>query len=184
VGLYLYATAGLGPAAVDALPDPLYPAELVISPSVQSKLLTLAHGLHSEIVLCLDGTVEGDTARVSDLFMPEPRRSTHAGSEAQLCPEGAIAVWHNHPLVRLVPPIGDAAPHRRAMRDPNLSPRALCALSTEDLETADHYRLPFMVVAVDRDTWCWWSLADVSEFRSRGHTHGPALPGQRSWDSP
>jgi 2-polyprenyl-6-methoxyphenol hydroxylase-like FAD-dependent oxidoreductase len=180
--LCLGVAAGFGPSLDRSEPEPRYPAVLVITRPLQARLLALADGLHSEIILCLDGAVKGDTARAFDFFMPEPQRSTHTGSAAHRCPERAVAVWHNHPTVQVITESPHQPGRRRAMPDPTLSPRALCALSGDDLETAARYGFPFMVVAVDKDTWCWWSLVQMVEFRSRGFAHAPALPGQRSWD--
>ena len=58
------------------------PAHLVIDPALQSKLNLLAGGLHTEVVLCLQGTVEGDTAWASSFSMPEQYLLARSHEEA------------------------------------------------------------------------------------------------------
>lgn len=154
------------------------PDQLAISSTLLSKLQTLAGGLHHEIILCLLGDVVGDTARVSEFMMPEPMRSTVGHSSARPCPSGSIAAWHNHPTMSLAPfEPGQGEVDSR-------EPGAMCALSAADLRSADLHAFPFVVISVDRDTWCWWTQTDVARFRAQGLSVAMALPGQRSWDVP
>src|SRR6266851_396223 len=49
---------------------------LVLAPSLLRRLSLLAAGLDREVVLCLQGTVAGDTALVQELTMPDIVRSS------------------------------------------------------------------------------------------------------------
>lgn len=153
------------------------PTQLVIEPALQSKLNLLAGGLHTEVVLCLQGTVSGDTASASSFSMPEPHASTSDGSISHPCPPETLAVWHNHPWVE-VRTLQNAPHTRRIRRVPMRHSVELCALSQQDIETATRIGYSFAVVAVDSDTWCWWSLGQLRYFADRGIELGPSVPGQ------
>ncbi len=43
---------------------------------------------------------------------------------------------------------------------------------------------PFVVVSVDAETWCWWTLDQVKRFGSERLPLGPAIDGQGSWRRP
>jgi hypothetical protein len=146
------------------------PTQLIIAPPLLAKLRTLAAGLHTEIALCLYGSVEGDTARLDDFFMPEPTVSTASKSLVRPCPAETLAVWHNHPLE------GTAA---YAVRGTWRSSRArnarhLCVLSKTDIQTSMRFKHPFVIVGVDGDTWCWWTHGEVLRLAEQGSW--PGLP--------
>lgn len=159
-------------------PEP--PTRLVIEPELSAKLRLLAAGLHTEVVLCLHGTTRGDTARATDFSMPEPRRSSSRASASLPCPRGTIGVWHNHPLVKYAAP-GSAGWSPIPLRRSSVQPLDLCTLSEQDIQTADRVGYPFAVVAVDADTWCWWTLAQVGELARRGATLGELVADQAQW---
>lgn len=153
-----------------AAPDPP-PTLLIIEPPLLAKLQTLAAGLRSEIALCLFGTVQGDTARLDDFHMPVPSLSTANKSLVRPCPEQTLAVWHNHPLdgtsgYSLRGTWRSAHPARQAHR--------LCVLSKTDIQTSIRFEHPFVIVGVDRDTWCWWTRGEVERLAERGVW--PGLP--------
>src|SRR5438034_10102555 len=58
---------------------------LVLTPSLFRRLSLLAAGLDREVVLCLQGSVSGDTAVVRDFVMPDLLRSTADLVEPQPC---------------------------------------------------------------------------------------------------
>ncbi|MCK5448026.1 MAG: hypothetical protein KAJ13_05735 [Gemmatimonadetes bacterium] len=126
--------------------------QLVVAPDLLVKLQVLADGLHKEIVLCLHGRVETDTAHVTSFTMPTPRRSEAAGASVEPCPREAVATWHNHPR----PPPGIRAPRTAAAQAGDL-----CRLSDTDLRTASRSGHRYTLVAVDADNWCWWTLDEV-----------------------
>lgn len=174
------AAASLLTRSISVAPeDPERPPHFIIEHALLSKLQTLAGGLHTEVVLCLRGTVHGDTARVTDFFMPEPRLSTSDRSSFYRCPEGTQAVWHNHPTTApsastdhwtgLTP---------RLWGEPISQPRDLCVLSKRDIDTGVRLAHPFIVVAVDAHTWCWWSLEQVRGFAEQPGSLGYPIPGQ------
>jgi hypothetical protein len=143
-------------------PDPP-PTLLVIEPPLLAKLQTLAAGLRAEIALCLFGSVQGDTARLDDFHMPEPTLSTANKSLVRPCPERTLAVWHNHPLdgtsgYSLRGTWRTTRPARQAPR--------LCVLSKH----------PFVIIGVDRDTWCWWTREEVERLAENGVWLGLPAP--------
>lgn len=140
------------------------PAVLLVEPPLQAKLQTLADGLHREVVLCLEGTVRGDTAMARDFRMPEPELSSPTRSVFKPCPARALGTWHNHP------PQGG--------RTGAAAARARCVLTETDLRTADRLGYPFVVVGTDADTWCWWTLAQAREATT---APAPPVPGQGAW---
>ncbi len=159
--------------------QPDVPRHLVLDPVVETKLQLLAGGLHTEIVLCLHGIVERDSARVTDFTMPEPRLSTFQRSRFLPCSKKALGVWHNHPLVEVATTV---AGHPGRSRDEVLPvrPRDLCALSGKDITTSARLGHSFTVVAVDSATWCWWTRDQVQQLVRQKATQGRQLPGQGS----
>ena len=72
---------------------------LVLAPSLLRRLSLLAVGLDREVVLCLQGTVAGDTAVVREFAMPDIVHSSVDAVVPLPCPPATtLAVWHNHPL--------------------------------------------------------------------------------------
>jgi len=113
--------------------------------------------------------------------MPDPQLSASDHATFGPCPEGTLAIWHNHPLEnRGGTHSADAAGFARPRGDPNMTPRGLCALSETDIRTAATSDSPFIVVAVDRDTWCWWSREQVRNFATRNVLRGEPVAGQIS----
>lgn len=167
----------LSPVALrPALLEPGPPAHLTIAPALLAKLQLLAAGLRTEVALCLRGTITGNTARADDFYMPEPAYSTSVASAFRPCPIGTLGLWHNHPLVQLASGT-TALPDGAA----SVAPLQLCALSERDIDTAVRFGYPFSVVAVDRDTWCWWTLDQVRELMRRGAPQGRFLEDQACW---
>ena len=148
------------------------PTRLIIEPELLAKLRTLAAGLHTEIALCLFGSVDADTARLDDFYMPEPTVSTASKSLVRPCPAETLAVWHNHPLA------GTAAysvrGSWRSSRARNA--RHLCVLSKTDIQTSMRFKHPFVIVGVDRDTWCWWTHEEVVRLAEEGTWPGLPAP--------
>src|SRR2546427_3322624 len=70
---------------------------MVLTPSLFRRLSLLAAGLDREVVLCLQGSVTGDTAFVQELVMPDLYRSTVDAVVPEPCGPATLAVWHNHP---------------------------------------------------------------------------------------
>lgn len=155
------------------------PTTFEVQPDLLARLQTLAEGLHNEIVLCLGGHVRGDTAFVRDFRMPKPRESTPMRSSFDPCPPGTLASWHNHPGI--APSSSGAAlasgyDHGRARR--------LCVLSSTDIETASRLRYPFVVVAVNAGTWCWWTLEEVDRFAAESIAPGLPDPARLAGSEP
>lgn len=164
------------------------PAEprLVIAPQLLARIQTLAAGLHNEIVLCLTGTTDESTTTADGFVMPDPNVSHADRASFGSCPRDAVAIWHNHPLdprsVAAEPTDGDRAlptlNRPRPHGDSSLRPVDLCVLSQTDIRTAAREAAPFVVVSVDRDTWCWWSLDQVRKLAASNALRGSAVPGQ------
>lgn len=120
---------------------------LVLAPSLFRRLSLLAAGLDREVVLCLRGTVAGDTAVVQDFVMPDLVSSTIDHVEPVPCEPGTLAVWHNHPWTGPDSSFGVK------------TPEDLCSLSQPDLRTVTADSIPFAVVSVGRARGpivCWW----------------------------
>ena len=121
---------------------------LVLAPSLLRRLSLLAAGLDREVVLCLQGTVAGDTALVQELTMPDIVRSSVDAVTPLPCPPATtLAVWHNHPWVGPDSSFGVR------------TPEDLCSLSQPDLRTVVADSIPFAVVSVGRAAQpivCWW----------------------------
>jgi len=121
---------------------------LVLAPSLLRRLSLLAAGLDREVVLCLQGTVVGDTALVGEFAMPDIVHSSVDAVTPLPCPPATtLAVWHNHPWVGPDSSFG--------LR----TPEDLCSLSQPDLRTVVADSIPFAVVSVGRAAQpiiCWW----------------------------
>jgi len=164
-----------------ALPGPTPPVRLVVEPGLLTRLQTLAAGLHNEIVLCLTGTTNGDTAVAVGFTMPDPELSASDHATFGPCPKEAVAIWHNHPLeTRAGSAMQDAPPpgYARPLGDPNMTPRDLCALSETDIRTTSQSSQHFVVVAVDANTWCWWTREQVRNMAARNVLRGDPMAGQ------
>lgn len=158
-------------------PDP--PTRLVIEQPLLTKLQTLAAGLHVELVLCLQGVAAGNDMRLTDFSMPVPRVVTGDRSLYLPCPDNTAAVWHNHPVSD-----PSTRPDTRRPRGEPVPPRDLCALSRSDIRTTSRLGYPFVVVSVDAQTWCWWTLEQVKRFEAQGSALGRPIAGQVSWFEP
>ncbi len=153
--------------------------QLHVQEDLLNKLLTLAGGLHNEVVLCLQGTVSGDTAYASDFVMPTPRLSSPLRSISVPCPDGTLATWHNHPQVQLSEVRGEGGTWSSPrLEDSDEVARAeqLCALSRDDIQTSARLDHPFVVIGVDADTWCWWSRFEVESLLDLGVPVGFPAP--------
>src|SRR2546426_4340164 len=121
---------------------------LVLAPSLLRRLSLLAAGLDREVVLCLQGTVVGDTALLREFAMPDIVHSSVDAVTPLPCPPATtLAVWHNHPWVGPDSSFG--------LR----TPEDLCSLSQPDLRTVVADSIPFAVVSVGRTAQpivCWW----------------------------
>jgi len=146
---------GAQPAAAQAPLTPIDSAvlnsqplkQLVLAPSLFRRLSVLAAGLDREVVLCLQGSVSGDTAVVREFVMPDLLRSTVDAVEPQPCAPATLAVWHNHPWTGPDSSFGVK------------TPEDLCSLSQPDLRTVVADSIPFAVVSVGRTSRpivCWW----------------------------
>lgn len=144
------------------------PVRLVVDSILLVRLQTIAAGLENEMVLCLTGTVKGAEAVVTGFTIPAQQVSTSDHATVAPCPRDAVAIWHNHPL--------EAPPGS----DPNLTPRDLCALSETDIRTTSQGSHYFVVVAVDANTWCWWSRDQVRNLARLNSLRGDPVPGQIS----
>jgi len=159
-------------------PEP--PARLTIERSLLGKLQTLAAGLRLEIVLCLEGAHVGDGVHLTKFFMPDPEIAADTRALAAPCPSTTAAVWHNHPLLDEFHGPDGVRPRGEPIR----KARDLCALSRSDIQTTIERGYPFVVVSVDAETWCWWTLDQVKRFGSERLPLGPPISGQVSWRSP
>src|SRR5438477_2126236 len=120
---------------------------LVLAPSLFRRLSVLTGGLDREVVLCLQGSISGDTAVVRELVMPDLVRSTVDAVEPEPCAPATLAVWHNHPWTGPDSSFGVK------------TPEDLCSLSQPDLRTVVADSIPFAVVSVGRTSRpivCWW----------------------------
>ncbi len=180
VGAAVAGLAAVAPAPASALAlEP--PAALLLDAGLLARLRTLAGALHSEIVLCLTGSVTGDTVTATGFVMPEPYSSRPDGAAFGPCPATAVAIWHNHPVEDPPAPARGADPsYRRPRGDPAASAREYCALSNTDIRTVARDGYLFAIVAVDSETWCWWSREQVLAFSQRGAPRGDPVFGQIS----
>jgi hypothetical protein len=120
---------------------------LVLAPSLVRRLSVLAAGLDREVVLCLEGQAQGDSAFVGDFVMPDLVTSTVDQVQPLPCGPATLAVWHNHPWTRPDSSFGVK------------TPEDLCSLSQPDLRTVILDSIPFAVVSVGRaprPIMCWW----------------------------
>ncbi len=153
---------------------------LVLAPSLLRRLSLLAAGLDREVVMCLHGTVAGDTALVQELTMPDIVRSSVDAVTPLPCPPATtLAVWHNHPWVGPDSSFGVKIPED------------LCSLSQPDVRTVVADSIPFAVVSVGRvpqPIVCWWRRVQVVVNRHvkflprfpRQWVELPGLPGAAS----
>src|SRR5690242_3676228 len=120
---------------------------LVLTPSLLRRVSLLAAGLDREVVLCLRGTVTGDSALVEDFVMPDVLSSTADQVQPLPCGPGTLAVWHNHVWTGPDSTFGVK------------TPEDLCSLSQPDLRTVVADSIPFAAVSVGRTGHpiiCWW----------------------------
>jgi hypothetical protein len=120
---------------------------LTLAPSLLRRVSLLAAGLDREVVLCLQGTATGDSARVEDFVMPDVISSTADQVQPLPCGPGTLAVWHNHPWTGPDSSFGVK------------TPEDLCSLSEPDLRTVVADSIPFAAVSVGRTARpiiCWW----------------------------
>src|SRR5438093_6741820 len=120
---------------------------LLLTPSLFRRLSLLAAGLDREVVLCLQGSISGDTAVVRDFVIPDLLRSTVDAVEPQPCAPATLAVWHNHPWTGPDSSFGVK------------TPEDLCSLSQPDLRTVVADSIAFAVASVGRTPrpiGCWW----------------------------
>src|SRR3989442_9143251 len=120
---------------------------LMLTPSVLRRLSVLAAGLDREVVLCLQGTVSGDTAVAQDFVMPDLVSSAADAVQPLPCAPTTLAVWHNHPWTGPDSSFGVK------------TPEDFCSLSEPDLRTVIADSVPFAVVSVGRarrPILCWW----------------------------
>jgi hypothetical protein len=153
---------------------------LVLAPSLLRRLSLLAAGLDREVVMCLQGTVAGDTALVQELTMPDIVHSSVDAVTPLPCPPATtLAVWHNHPWVGPDSSFGVKIPED------------LCSLSQPDVRTVVADSIPFAVVSVGRvpqPIVCWWRRVQVVVNRHvkflprfpRQWLELPGLPGAAS----
>ena len=78
--LALGARAGVAQAPLTPIDSAILNSQplkrLVLAPSLFRRLSVLAAGLDREVVLCLQGSISGDTAVARELVMPDLVRST------------------------------------------------------------------------------------------------------------
>src|SRR3989440_3703392 len=178
-GAILALTLGARPGVAQA---PLTPADsailnsqplkrLLLAASLFRRLSVLAAGLDREVVLCLQGSIWGDTAVVRDFVMPDLLRSTVDAVEPQPCAPATLAVWHNHPWTGPDSSFGVK------------TPEDLCSLSQPDLRTVVADSIPFAVVSVGRTPRpivCWWRRVQAA-----GNRHVKLQPRfPRPWIAP
>src|SRR3989442_4985473 len=124
---------------------------LVLAPSLLRRLSLLAAGLDREVVLCLQGTVVGDTALLREFAMPDIVHSSVDAVTPVPCPPATtLAVWHNHPWVGPDSSFG--------MK----TPEDLCSLSQPDLRTVVADSIPLALVSGGRTAppiICLWPRA-------------------------
>src|SRR2546423_4957979 len=111
---------------------------LTLTPSLLRRVSLLAAGLDREVVLCLQGTVTGDSARVADFVMPDLVSSTADRVQPLPCDRATLAVWHNHPWTGPDSTFGVK------------TPEDLCSLSQPHLRTVLSDSLPPALVSVGR----------------------------------
>lgn len=143
------------------------PRVLVLSERVEADLRTFAAGMQNEIILCLGGSVRGDTAIVHHWRMPQLAASTPVSvkvTDDGCDPERDLATWHNHPTgtctqltaLQMGGPVGSN----------------LCYLSGADIRSALARPTAFQILHSGGDRWCWWTLAEVRAFADSGYVVG------------
>jgi hypothetical protein len=151
----------------DAVPASQPTMQLVLQPSLLHRLNLLAAGLDREVVLCLQGAVNGDTAVVDDFVMPDLVNSMADAVAPMPCGPATLAVWHNHPWTG-----PDSAFGIRVPAD-------FCSLSEPDIRTVVAGSIPFAVVSVGRagrPIVCWWRRVQV--MTNRRVKYLPRVPRQ------
>ena len=181
MGVGLFVLGWVAPLPIESAAPALEPpTRLTIERSLLGKLQTLAAGLRLEIVLCLEGRHTGDVVHLTDFFMPDPQIAAGTRALAAPCPSNTAAVWHNHPLQDALHGPDGIRPRGQPIREAG----QLCALSRSDIRTTIERGYPFVVVSVDAETWCWWTLDQVKQFGSERLPLGPPIDGQGSWRRP
>lgn len=144
----------------------LEPVTLEIPPSVRTVLDVVADGMTTEIPVCLRGVVHDHrkTFLVTKYEIPTILYSDTISNFYTGC-KGVMGLWHNHPKNLPVPAGEDRT--------------WLCALSAEDLATAQAQRYPLMVVQVDKDIRCWWTREQLKDIPHSTYT--ASIPGQRTF---
>src|SRR5213082_1875363 len=149
--LALGARAGVAQAPLTPIDSAILNSQplkrLVLAPSLFRRLSVLAAGLDREVVLCLQGSISGNTASARELVMPDLVRSTVDAVEPEPCAPATLAVWHNHPWTGPDSSFGVK------------TPEDLCSLSQPDIRTVVADSIPFAVVSVGRTSRpivCWW----------------------------
>jgi hypothetical protein len=151
----------------DSVLAPQPTMRLAIQPSLLHRLNLLAAGLDREVVLCLQGHLNGDTAAVDEFVMPDLVNSMTDGVAPLPCGPATLAVWHNHPWTG-----ADSAFGIRVPAD-------FCSLSEPDIRTVVAGSIPFAVVSVGRagrPIVCWWRRVQVVV--NRRVKYLPRFPGQ------
>jgi len=148
----------VAPAAASPAQAPLTPLDsailasqplkrLILTASLFRRLSALAAGLDREVVLCLQGSVSGDSAVAQDFVMPDLVSSAADAVQPLPCAPATLAVWHNHPWTGPDSSFGVK------------TPEDFCSLSQPDLRTVIADSVPFAVVSVGRarrPILCWW----------------------------
>jgi hypothetical protein len=151
LGIAMLAPRARGQAPLTPLDSAILASQplrgLVLAPSLVRRLSVLAAGLDREVVLCLEGRVQGDSAFVQDFVMPDLVSSTVDQVQPVPCGPATLAVWHNHPWTGPDSSFGVK------------TPEDLCSLSQPDVRTVVLDSIPFAAVSVGRaprPILCWW----------------------------
>jgi len=93
--------------------------------------------------------------------VPHTFDTSRTGVHSQYCRDDAVALAHTHPRAVLRNPSWQVWFLRQTGRTPT-GPVDLCYLSGGDLATlVTRSDIPYGVVVVDRDTWCWWAPEQI-----------------------
>ncbi len=167
----LLASSARGQATLTPLDSAILASQplrgLALAPSLVRRLSVLAAGLDREVVLCLEGRAQGDSAFAQDFVMPDLVTSTVDQVQPLPCGPATLAVWHNHPWTGPDSAFGVK------------SPEDLCSLIQPDLRTVILDSIPFAVVSVGRaprPILCWWRR--VQAVVNRRVKFLPRLPRQ------
>ena len=168
----LVAGAGSLAAQVPAA-QPELPTVLVLTERVLADLQLFAAGMQNEMILCLGGTVRGDTAVLDRWRMPRLDSSTPVSVRVvdDGCdPRRDLATWHNHPTGRCT--------QLTALQMGSAVSGNLCYLSAADIRSALERPTAFQILHSGPDRWCWWTLAEVRAFADSGYVVGRPAPGR------